>query len=228
MRTALINDNAGAKASADGTTSISSGGSVFSTADPTGGGVFLYARAQAKALGALASDSSNDGTVTFSSAQSCTFNPLARGGPGFDFIGVAEHAISEVMGRFQLNGANLSGSPNYTAYDLFDFSGVGAHSLLTGAGRCFSINNGTTNLRRYNNAATFGGDSGDWDSAFAISPYNASTGPNTAHAIQSYDIATLDVIGWERAAVVPEPGKWAMMLAGIAVLGGLARRRNAT
>jgi hypothetical protein len=33
------------------------------------------------------------------------------------------------------------------------------------------------------------------------------------------------VIGWDMAAPVPEHGTWTLMLAGIAAVGGLKRRR---
>jgi hypothetical protein len=230
VRTALINDQL-AHPSTDGATTVSAGGSINAVADPFNNQFqYLYSRAQAKAVGAIASDAVTDGTITFTNSQTFTFDPKNRGTGGYDFIGVAEHEISEVMGRITLNG-NCCGnnSPFVDPYDLFNFSGVGAHTVGNGAGRYFSVNNGTTNLRGYNNSALNGGDPQDWDNAVLTSPYNASTDPNQAHSLSlAADIATLDVIGWDLVATpVPEPVSLALMLAGTAIVGGGIRRRNA-
>lgn len=227
VRADLINDNT-AHASANGTTSVSAGGSVFTTTNPTNG-VFFYSFAQAKALGARsATNAATDGTFTYNSTLTYTFDPNNRGTGGFDFIGVAEHEISEIMGRITLNGQILTGTtPDYMPYDLFSFTGFTAHSTATGAGRYFSINNGTTNLHGFNNAAVNGGDAQDWDASIANDPYNAFTGSNQGHAINATDIATLDVIGWDLAApAVPEPASWALFLAGMAAVGSTAYRRR--
>ncbi len=228
VRSALIADQL-AHPSADGAVSIGIGGSINSTTDPTGGMVMLYTNAQAKALGALAANNSAlDGTFTYNASLSYTFDPANRGTGGFDFIGVAEHEISEIMGRITLNGGSFSGSPNADPFDLFNFSGAGVHTLGQGAGRYFSINNGTTSLRGYNNATSNGGDPQDFDGLLATDPFNAFTGSNQAHSLNAVDLATLDVIGWDLAepAPVPEPSSWALMLAGLAAAGTWARRRT--
>jgi hypothetical protein len=79
-------------------------------------------------------------------------------------------------------------------------------------------------------ANTFGGDPQDWDASNPSDPYNAFTGTNQGHAITSYDITTLDVIGYDlRQAAVPEPGTLALLgtsLLGRAVLRRLRRRRT--
>jgi len=226
VRTSLINDQT-AHPSADGATSISAGGSINSTTDPTSGGAFVVSKAEAKALGLIGDDATTDGTFTYNSTLAYTFDPNNRAVAGeFDFIGVAEHEISEIMGRIQLNGQSLTGgAPDYLPYDLFDFSGVNTHSFGTGAGRYFSINNGTTNLHGYNNAAVNTGDSGDFDASLPNDPYDAFTGTNQGHLLNATDFATLDVIGWDRAGVVaaPEPGTLALL--GVA-LSGLAWRRR--
>ncbi len=73
---------------ADDTAAINSLGA----ADPTGGASanFLFARAQAKALGIIASDATTDGTFTFGAGHSYTYDPANRAVSGkTDFIGSA-------------------------------------------------------------------------------------------------------------------------------------------
>ncbi|MFO1092516.1 MAG: NF038122 family metalloprotease [Planctomycetaceae bacterium] len=63
---------------------------------------FWLSTAEAKALG-LNPGNSSDGTFTFSNAQAYTFDPNNRQVAGrFDWIGVAEHEVSEIMGRISL------------------------------------------------------------------------------------------------------------------------------
>jgi hypothetical protein len=206
-RTALMNDYA-LNPSADRTIAAGPGGSISTMTDPTNGGSFFFARADAKALGLIASDATSDGTFTYNptTATSYTFDPNNRMVAGkFDFIGVAEHEISEIMGRISCLGTNC-GSGNFLPYELFRYNGGTGNRGITnsGAGNYFSINNGTTNLQGYNNAALFGGDAQDWDGSNPADMANASTGPNQAHMITGVDVTAMNVIGWD-TQVVPAP-----------------------
>src|ERR1700674_3313004 len=107
IRQTLIDNNA-AHPSTDGTTFVA----TLETTDPTTGGLFVTTTAQAKALGFVPDNLSYDGTITFSNHVAYTFDPNNRAAPGeYDFIAVAEHEMSEIMGRMPLLGVNLgSGS----------------------------------------------------------------------------------------------------------------------
>src|SRR5206468_3100734 len=84
----------------------------------------------------------------------------------YDFIGIALHEITEIMGRAGGLGVSVGGNPAYYIYDLFRYRGVGTRGIFsTGAGNYFSLDAGTTNLKNYNNAdGDPGTDPQDWAS----------------------------------------------------------------
>ena len=122
--------------------------STLGVTDPTGGRTFRMSDAEAKALGLRAANARGiDGWVGFSNTASYTFDPNNRAVAGqYDFIGVAEHEISEVMGRYGMTqngcGATLCDSP----IDLFRYTGPGNFDLNPENGSYFSIDSGNTNI----------------------------------------------------------------------------------
>jgi hypothetical protein len=118
IKSALIGD---AK-SADDITSIAH----LPATDPTGGAHFTLTNAQAKALGLLGANLKGlDGAVGFDSSAAYTFDPNNRGVPGeYDFLGVASHDITEVMGRYGL-GENGFPTDHYSPLDLFRYTSPG-------------------------------------------------------------------------------------------------------
>ena len=177
---------------------------------------------EAKALGLLAANNAaSDGTYTFASDQTYTFDPNNRAVAGaFDFIGVTEHEFAELMGRTQQSNAF-----GYDILDTMRFTAPGTRNVdLSGvSGVYFSFNNGNSNLAGYNAGA---GDKQDFDGGVATDPFNASTGTNQAHALNEVDKELLDVIGYDRTTVsaAPEPSTFLLALPMIAF--GWLRRRN--
>ncbi len=183
---------------------------------------FLMARAQAKALGAIADDLVTDGTFTFGSAQSYTFDPLNRSVSGkFDFIGVAQHEISEIMGRFALLGSVAGG---YGISDLYRYTAPGATNVIPSAtGVYFSVDGGNTNLVMFNSNPA--GDLADYAGVIPTDPFNAFTGTGQAHVLSAVGLTNLDVIGYDLVTVeTPEPTTFAMLGFGLAGLAAVRRR----
>jgi hypothetical protein len=196
IRTALMNH----ASSADDATAVGSLG----TADPTGGRPFVMANAEAKALGVMSAVAPGvDGFVGFASQGiTWTFDPNNRAVPGaFDFIGVAEHEISEIMGRFGSAGTINTGPTNPPAFsplDLFRYFAPGTRDLAPANRAYFSIDSGATVINTFN--GTGGGDLSDWLGS-TVDSYNAFNGPGNKLPLSQGDITEMDVIGYTLAFV---------------------------
>lgn len=206
MRAAFVAD---AK-SADDNTTVGNGGSL-PAADPiTTTHQYWVTRAQAKALGLRADDTTpgSDGTFNFGAGNPWTYDPNNRMVAGkSDFIGVVLHEYSEVMGRNSIMADPKfdSTTPAYAAFDLFHYTGAGVRGLNTGAGRSFSFNNGTTLLVAFNSFDANQGDAQDW-AGNGADPFNAFGPPNEQDDLTAVDLQTMDVIGYDPTGTSTTPG----------------------
>jgi hypothetical protein len=168
--------------------------------DPTGGGQpWIVARAEAKALGltnlnVAVNDTNEDGEIGFATNVNYTFDPNNRAVSGeFDFIGVAEHELTEVMGR---NTFGLNGSGYYVPYDLFRFTTNGMRSFDPDATNVyFSVNNGATALKYFNSDPS--GDIQDWASSTPPDSYDAFVTSGHELVLSSADLTSVNIIGYK-------------------------------
>ncbi len=146
------------------------------------GAQFFISSAEAKGFGLILPNStSTDGYIGFGSGvnwyfgDSSSTGQIIGGTAGQYLLGsVAQHEISEVMGRIEMEGTStFNGQKTFTPLDLFNFSagswnGIAA-TLALGSGASggpsyFSHNNGQT-VDGWFNDGTLGGDIADWASA---------------------------------------------------------------
>jgi len=185
--------------------------------DPTPGKNFAMSTAEAKALGLLPGmAAATDGWVGFNKNVSYAFDPTSRSVAGaYDFFGVADHEITEVMGRYGF-GQNGSGSRD-SPIDLFRFAGAGVRDwtpAFAGAANYFSIDGGLTSINTFNTACC--GDLSDW-AGNTIDPFNAFLTLGRAELITQGDLVEMDVLGYDRATV-PEPATLALLITGLSAL----------
>jgi hypothetical protein len=183
----------------DDQVAIGPGGSMTATDPTNGAGTWWLTRAQAKALGTIPDDTSEDGTTRFGAGNPFTFSgPIAPG--TYDLRGIAAHEITEVMGRLGISGGTIGGTPNsFSLIDNFSYTGSRTKGLRGGPGNFFSIDNGTTLLKLWNDPTANNLDSRDWapgtDDAF-----NQFSNPGVVNAVSAVDVRLMDMLGYTLAA----------------------------
>ncbi|MHB1951239.1 MAG: NF038122 family metalloprotease [Acidiferrobacteraceae bacterium] len=196
------------------------------TSDPTGGRTITVTTADAKALNLNTGQGPNasDGAVGFSSGVSWTFDPNNRAVSGeYDFIGTAEHEISEVLGRQSgLDPTCTSGSlcPE-SVQDLFRYTSAGTLDL-TGTNAYFSTDGGKTKINTFNGNSAVG-DLGDWAGA-TTDAFNYQMGTGTEYPVTAGDITLMRTLGY--TVPVPEPTNAALLATALTVLVPVARNRR--
>jgi hypothetical protein len=189
------------RASAADTNSVAS----LPATDPTGSDNWIVPLAEARVLGLFdANDPTEDGEVGFAANVNYTFDPNNRTVPGrFDFIGVAQHELSEVLGRVTV-GFNDPGGNGFVPYDLFRFTNSGVRSLSMNmtTNAYFSVDNGVTQLKSfYTNASA--GDIQDWKSSAIPDAFDAFSTSNHLDPMSTVDITAMDVLGYNGPRLAP-------------------------
>lgn len=158
--------------------------------DPLGDTQYLLTSANARALG-LPDNNTLDGAVGFATQSKIVpwnWGPSTATTSGqYDFVSVAEHEISEVMGRLSWLGNTVqdnSGNTyknSYSNLDLFRYQGNGVRSTTSGGSAYLSFDGGKTDLTDFNTDPK-SGDLGDW----AITNSSAQNPPGNDQT-PSYD-----------------------------------------
>ncbi|HEY2084223.1 MAG TPA: NF038122 family metalloprotease [Verrucomicrobiae bacterium] len=168
--------------------------------DPIGNNInWLVPLAEARALNLSGLPPDQDGGVSFATNVTYTFDPNNRSVAGkFDFIGVAEHEISEVLGR-----CTFGLQSEYVPYDLFRFTNAAARNFDPSATNVyFSVNNGVTALKFFYTNAAFG-DVQDWLSTATPDSFDAFASSGHILPLSIADIAVLDVLGYNGPGLAP-------------------------
>jgi hypothetical protein len=178
------------------------GASTLPVSQPLLGQLYL-SQAEAQALGLTSAISTN--YVGFSSIYPLSYAAnLTPPSNEFYFIGIAEHEISEDMGRVSL----LDGQPDYySPLDLFRYTSSGVRDTSTGAygsTAYFSINNGNTNLGTWNNNPN-NGDLADWypsgPAPGGNDAFNDYSDPGVINSLSANDITLMQALGWTTTRV---------------------------
>jgi hypothetical protein len=172
--------------------------------DPTPSQTWWIPNAEAKALTQIATLfginpndlTTQEGQVLFDNTVTWTFSPTNRAVSGaFDFIAVAEHETSEVMGRcYDLD----QDGPGNVPYDLFRFTnGVRTFNVFD-TGTYFSINGGVTPLKWFNNATDpITGDPQDWMPTNVADAFDWALSPGVEGTLSSPDLTALSILGYD-------------------------------
>jgi hypothetical protein len=119
---------------------------------------------------------------------------------------VLEHEISEVLGRvvFTSDQTSIPGLTVDDPLDLFRYSALGVHSFQEGPAY-FSLNNGLTNLKSFNNGSN-GGDGGDWASSSQVDSFDAFGGRGVLEPVSLTDLELMEVLGYTLSSATTVTG----------------------
>jgi hypothetical protein len=164
--------------------------------DPgAGAAIYWMSTALAKAAN-IAVNAPVDGYIGFANSSNVAFdynvNNRAVAGQ-YDFIGVAEHEISEVLGRY--SGLSFNGS--LSVLDLFRYSNAARALSASSPSPYFSIDGGASRTNSFNSDPS--GDYGDWASSAGNDAFAAFASPGVEEGLSASDFAVMSALGFNAA-----------------------------
>jgi hypothetical protein len=131
---------------------------------------------------------------------------------------VVEHEINEVLGFGSSLGQTFQqGFPSPEDLYRYDGSGTGTRNYTTSGDNAFFSIDGTNNLVQFNNSGV--GDYGDWHTSGTARVQDAFATPFATPSL-GVELTVLDVIGYNRQSVIPEPSSVTLLGAGMLIVSG--------
>ena len=160
-------------------------------------GLLAVSQAQSIALG-LGGGIGLDGEVGFANTLPFVFQP-SQSGPvpagSYDFTGVVEHEISEVLGRTSYISLGHTGIA-----DLYRYQAAAVPQTGNGGPSYFSLDGGVTALRAWNNLGQIDGDLGDWSPSSTPDAYDVQVSPGHIDPVTAVDKQLMAALGWSEAS----------------------------
>jgi hypothetical protein len=183
----------------------------------------------------------NDMTINIAlSTETMSDNILAIGGPNWQWVVGTDISVTNITGGSISFNAGKSGFSNYDLYSItlhergHVFGIINGfdpwNKLLIDGGAYFS---GEYSVGVYGGFVPITADGSHWDNHRWNSELTPSMFPSfvpgEVRSLSELDFAALADIGWQVVgfnAPIPEPETWAMLLAGLGIVGSVAARRR--
>jgi hypothetical protein len=168
--------------------------------------MLTYAQQLALGLGDRTAKDGSVGSIGFDANTKLSFSTAAPSQSNeFYFIGLAEHEISEVMGRDSLLDLPTGKPADSSIMDLFRYSSPGTFQTSEdGNPSYFSINGGATDLSEWNNFTENNGDLGDWAASVKDDAFLDQSSSGVINALSPTDLILMDTLGWNISVTVDQ------------------------